>query len=257
MASKQIKRLEGLIANAEKRVATTSKKRRNRRRRRSTTAMFETLGATARVPIAGTGIVKRLLPPRVRNNGTGTVICNSEFAFQVAPATFVSDRLQFIPAQLAWLNGVASSYSKFRWLRLRIIYLPSCPTTVGGNVTLGLGYDEIDDTPTTFPQATASYHSITTTPWGGYEGAMLLNDDTFQRPPAGAVCVDVDVGRFDKLAYPYVTAANLPTGVDANQYVPGHVDVTVSSAVSTSNLGMVYFKYEIELLEPISNLLNE
>lgn len=230
------------------------RKRRNRARRGRNNGMFDTNAMMVTAPVSGGGIVSRNLPPQINTSGQVTIVRNCELIYLVGAA---AGRIPLAPFQTTWLEGVASSYSKWRWNKLRLIYIPSCGTSTTGNIVFGLGYDFQDSAPPSLLAASQSFHSVTTVPWAGFEGSHLLNDDTFAKPGPGSVCVDFDVNRQALMWYTHCTAATFPaTAADKNQYCPAYLDVTLSGPAVTG-FGQLFIKYEAALIEPIAFIDNQ
>jgi len=208
-------------------------------------------------PMAGGAIMRRqrMTPGIVTKNGS-TIICNTEFGVEInALGGFNVIRYPFHATSLDWLSGIALNYSKFRCVAIRYIYIPVCPTTTPGTVTMGLGYDYDDVLPTSLAQLSVAFESISTPPWGGYEGTSLLNRH-FATELGGSVVVDVDCDRFGSGSgltyYPVSTVAtfNAQTPTDQNQFSPFYLQVATSgNALSWGNL---YVQYCIEFIEPVS-----
>lgn len=158
------------------------------------------------------GVVFGKSNPIVRSSGQSTFVSNVEVnaLFQVS-STFTPSVIQCMPSVVGpWLTGVASNWSKFRWRKLRWIYLPVCPTTTLGSVHMGLQYDNVDATPTSVTQMSA-LQSYTTGPvWNGFQAGPLLSG--FSAPcPDGSIVVNVDVTRFERPWYSYITQASFAT----------------------------------------------
>lgn len=242
------------ISNRPNQVGKRRKKRNRARSRRNNNGMFDTNAMMVAAPAAGGGVVTRNLPPQVNTYGQVTIVRNCELISIVGAS---SGRIPLAPFQTTWLEGVASSYSKWRWMKLRLIYIPSCGTSTTGNIVFGLGYDFQDSAPPSVLTASQSFHSVTTVPWAGFEGSYLLNDDSFQRPGPGSVCVDFDVNRQAQMWYTHCTAATFPTtAADKNQYCPAYLDVTLSGPAVTG-FGQLFIKYEAALIEPIAFIDNQ
>jgi len=209
-----------------------------------------------KAPIAG-GVVmrrQRLTPGIVTKNGS-TIICNTEFGFEVnALGGFNVIRYPFLPTAGLWLQSIALSFSKFRCVAIRYIYIPVCPTTTPGTVTMALGYDYNDTLPTSLAQLSVAFESISTPPWGGYEGTSLLNHH-FALETEGAVVVDVDCDRFGSGSgltyYPVAALATFvsQTPTDQNQFSPFYLQVATSG--NALAWGNVYIQYCIEFIEPV------
>jgi hypothetical protein len=209
-----------------------------------------------KVPMAGGAIMRRqrMTPGIVTKDGS-TIIANTEFGAEVNALGGVNViRYPFLPTGVQWLSAIALNYSKWRAVAIRYIYIPVCPTTTPGTVTMALGYDYNDTLPTSLAQLSVSFESISTPPWGGYEGTSLLNQH-FAPETGGAVIVDVDCDRFGSgsgLTYYPVTAQTTFAGqtpTDQNQFSPFYLQVATSgNALAWGNL---YVQYCIEFIEPV------
>lgn len=236
--------------------ATQMAKRNMNNKRRSRTSSKKL------TPAASVGNVYRnLTSAKVRSVPGGTIVCNSESAniiTTVATGIFGNTRTACAPSTIAWLSGIARNYSKWRWNKLRVIYIPQVSTATNGNLCMSAAYDAIDTTPTTIGQLQAAYKSVSAPLWGGYDGAPLLNNDNFMRMPGGAVAFDLDVTRFALPWYTYSsTSFNAGNSSDDNQYCPAWINLgTGGGPALATAVGTLFFKYEIELIEPINATLN-
>lgn len=159
------------------------------------------------------------------------------------------------PGNLGWLSGLALSYSKYRWRRLRIFYVPSVSTSVSGRIAFSLKYDTADNIPTTMGQVIASNRAI----FGPlYAGTGSL-DSSKPFGATGLMHTDVDCANFDKSWYQVgsTTAVGGLSGVDRNMYIPVSILAGVDGAPASQTVGFFYAAYEVELIEPISFSLNQ
>lgn len=161
------------------------------------------------------------------------------------------------PNPLAWLNGIAINFSKWKWVQLRYIYVPNCATSTPGAVTIGLQYDTNEAAPASRLQLSATRDSVSGPVWAGWEGATLLN--SYQKTVPGAMKVDCDVGRLQKPWYPYITATNYGglTAIDRNIYSPGQiVAITDGGPAVAVAAGTIYVQYVVDFIEPVSSAVN-
>lgn len=201
-------------------------------------------------PTARGGITPNL-PPRLSGNGQILRINHCEpFVAVNMTALGVLDyaRSPLIPASMPYLTGVAANFGKWRWTKLVLYYVPSCPTSADGEMAFATIFDRQDAPSATFVQVASMTGGVTTPPWGG---------GPFAGP--GAVRVVVDCSRFDKPRYSYMTTANFNalTASDQNNYCP----VTLARATQGNTaggavMGRVWADYSIELLDPIVAGLN-
>lgn len=193
-----------------------------------------------------------------------TRVTNSEALFTITSAAagaFFNQTASLIPAAFPWLNPVASNYSKFRWVRLRLVYIPAIATNVSGSVVLGMNYDTQDSPPTSLVQAQSANLSVSAPAWAGSGGASSLHG--FPPLRGDAIAIDVDVTKFgsgDKLTYyRYMGGAayNALTAADKNIYCPAMISVSTGGGPTTSvQFGTLFASYVVELIEPIYASLN-
>lgn len=259
MVSKTLKQRELSLLKREENLIS-----QNRKRKRPVKQInYGSTSITA--PISGSSIVRRKLQiPKIITSNSSTFVCNTELANNVvgiALGAFFTVRESLYPPYVGWLSGVAVNYSKWRWVYLRAIYIPLCPTTTTGQVVLSLGYD-FNDTVPTLNTAQQAYRSVSTPPWGGFEGTMLMNSPQ-AKPGAGSVVVDVDTSRFGSgSALTYYRFVNQTTfgaanANDKNIYCPAYLDYsTFGGPAVQATFGNIYWEYCIELIEPIAASVN-
>lgn len=187
------------------------------------------------------------------------VVINTESIGTVSSSAtvsgFTSVSTSLIPANLPWLAGVASSFSKFRFIRARVFYLPTVGTTTGGNIALSLLYDTNDLAPSNISQVISGNRATFGPVWAGQSGFDSSN--LFGR--CDMIHLDIDVAKFDKKYYPYVTYADYSgfTASVKNVYCPVEI-LTGMDGVATASLtlGRLYCSYEVELIEPVASAIN-
>lgn len=246
---------------------TTKRKKRARRQRRASAGVNVGYGTPLTAPVAGAALIRRMRGPTFRDNGkNGTIVCNSEVVGTVALAAagaFQFASLNLIPTNCPWLGGntatgPAGSFSKWRWLRLRVVYVPTVNTTSSGRFAIGVSYDNGDTAATTVTQVQSMYDSTSAPVWAGWEGASLLHD--LNKPissVSGAVSLDIDVTRFDKLWYPFIQVGvfNGLNTTDKNSYSPCQLFIASSGGV-VGAVGDIHLSYEVELIEPMPPAIN-
>lgn len=208
-------------------------------------------------PIGGT-IVFRSGKPRINTYGDEVVrVCNTEI-FNNIPGTVTAGLAMsqpFIPSVVPWLSGIAVNFSKYRWLFCRLIYVPTCPTTTAGAITMGISYDLLDLTPTTRVQLAQMRDSTSSPVWAGWEGSDLLTGPIRNKPPAGAVYCDLDVSKVTQPWYRIVGGTNFLalSPSDRNQVCPAQAYAVTDGGIAASlGGGSVYIAYEIEFIEPVA-----
>lgn len=210
------------------------------------------------VPVAGGQIISRPRVPRLMSTSSSTLVYNSETIVNMtipALGAFGVFSMPFIPGQPSWLAGLGDLFSKWRWRSIEAIYVPSCPTTTSGKVCMALSYDRIDAAPVSFANLTQNYRAITFPVYAGFSGSAGLTGPT----NTDTMSVKADTSRFEKPWYSYIQSAAfnaLATNIQ-NQYCPATVYVaTEGGPAAATVIGDLYFKYVIELIEPINPTMN-
>jgi hypothetical protein len=238
-------------------------KKNNNNNRKKAAIMNQSSGFKFSRPImapAGAGTITGAPRPRFSQARNDAVVIHNAEVFNnitVVTAAVLTMSQNLIPAAFPWLNGVATNFSKFRWRKLRFVYIPACPTSTSGALTMGVVYDTNDTAPTTRAQLASVRDSTSTPIWAGWEGSALLN--TFSNSVSGCVYVDVDVARVAKPWYSYSTPANFAafSTTDRNMYSPGVIfGISDGGPAVQITAGTVYGVYEVELIEPIDASIN-
>lgn len=212
------------------------------------------------VPAAEGAIVRlNARNPRMNTLGQSTFVTHTESFF--SPATLAAgatsvNNSTMMPTNYPWLSGIAPSFSKWRWISLRFIYIPTCPTSTAGKLVLGTSFDFGDTSATTATQVQQTYHSTTSPVWAGFEGSSLLGQHNI-RPTTGAVYLDVDVNRFDEKFYKIMTFTpwNLLPGAEKAIYSPGQL-IILTTGGNAFTIGDLFVQYCVELIEPFAEALN-
>nr|UHS72215.1 MAG: putative coat protein [Tombusviridae sp.] len=214
-------------------------------------------------PVATGGIFTRRVTPRLSTVGDRTLVYNCEVVNNFttnALGTFNTTRIPLHTAQPLWLAGVADNFSKYRWIAMRAIYIPSGPTINPGTFVFNLGYDYGDNAPASLNAAQSNYKAVSAPLWGGYGGSELLSVSLSTKPPSNSVVLDVDVTRFPLVWYPVVSTQaifNAFTAAVKNTYSPCYIDASSSGGPATPlQSGQVFLHYIVELIEPIQTAQN-
>lgn len=214
-------------------------------------------GGFVAAPVSG-AVVTRPSVPRFSMRGDSTIVKNCELMLNLTPIALAYgvQTIPLIASQPAWLATIADNYSKWRWVSLRAIYSPKCPTTTSGTVAMCLSYDRNDTAPGSRVQLSQTYKAINFPPYAGYDGASALNTDG---SPGAAIYLDLDVTRTDKPWYSTIGSVAFAalTAFDQNQFCPAsiHIGSDGGPAVAVPP-GDIYFKYVIEFIEPINPTMN-
>lgn len=202
--------------------------------------MPATMGAITR-PV-GSGITSRrgLVLPHCEPIGTISL---------TAAGVLSTQSFALIPISFPYLGNIAANFGKWRWIALKLYYVPSCPTSTAGECALATYVDWNDNASgATFVQTATMKNGISFPPWGG--GHESGPD---------SVGFTIDCTEFDKPRYPYVstTTFGAMSNSDKTQYSP--INLLIASQGSTpavSVAGRIWAKYIVQLLDPIPSGLN-
>lgn len=247
-----------MVAKGRKSVVMIQKRKQKNKRMRLSTKVT--------APSAGGVIVRRgVNPPRIISQGMSTFVRNTELLSTVGTAAlgaFGNARGNLIAGNLTWLSVLAQGFNKWRWHFVKLIYIPTVPSTTLGQVVLSFGYDVVDTQPTTLVQAQQAYNSVNCPVWAGFDGSSDLNRYTRDRSP-GSVSLQLDCNRLGGATgdnyYRFTTNVTLATfsAQERNIYVPAFVDIsTANGAAAAGSVGNLFIEYEVELVEPVAQVLN-
>lgn len=236
-------------------IVTKKVARRNRKRKNADNYLNEGHAQMIKAPSAG-GAILRNREPMLRPSRDKLIVSHTEPIFTVnggLAGAFVVAQGNLAPFNFPWMNGIAVNYSKWRWLKIDLIYIPSVPTTTSGEVCMALVYDRNDTNPVSFAALQQFYRAVSGPVWAGYEGSSLLNRHDIATCP-GAVVLPVDTSRFGFAWYRYITQAAfiaLGSVSDQNLYLPCALVAGDQGAPGAQLLGRVFARYTIEFIEPI------
>lgn len=158
-----------------------------------------------------------------------------------------------------FLAGIASNFSKWRWIKLRLIYIPECTDETPGTINFGLLFDAADLAPTTGNQMSMMSGFTTTRMSNGFAGASALDHPNMVISKE-AIYVDVDCTKFAQRWYPFINTAGLASltvASDINMYSPARLVYLRQNGPATDVAGgTIYAQYDIELASPVPTALN-
>jgi len=219
---------------------------------------------TSRVkaPVASTVSITKSMP-QLNTVYDSTFVKNIENIATIScGSSYTGTNLEAAPFEFPWLLGIAMSFSKFRWISLRIFYIPECSTTTAGITHMGLQYDHNDAAPASAATFSGLAGYTAGPVWSGYQAANALSSIGVN-PSAGSIYISLDVTRGQEKWYPVMTAATFtaqasPVSV-ANSLSPARLVIgTTGGTPSTATpTGLLYAQYVCELIEPVTSSLND
>jgi hypothetical protein len=210
-------------------------------------------------PASGGIIVTKKGTPQFRTNRESTIVCNTELYSNLnfaAAGVYSVFNLAIIPGLPAWLAGLSDLYSKYRWRKARLIYVPVCPTSTPGQVGMALTYDRQDADPLDMQALSQMNRAVIFPPYAGYNGASMLSSGKIHPE---AVYLDLDVSLLEKTYYNVIQPATLTALANAVQtsYVPATVKIGHEGGpLLATRSGTLYIQYEIEFIEPCNPVAN-
>ncbi len=196
-------------------------------------------------PVAMPGVRKATMP-RVSNTQNGITIRRREFVgtatnyntinqFMVTPVSAATpgyDINPTCPSLFPWLSGVASSYERFRFNRLKFEFVPGQATTTAGRYYAAVDYDYDDAVATT-------------------KAVFMGNCTAVEAPvwqPVTMVCDPAALNR--DMPYRYCSYTTRGLFVEARTMQSGYLMI----GFDTPNIGClvdIWVEYEVELVTPV------
>lgn len=141
-----------------------------------------------------------------------------------------------LSSSFPWLSSTARNYESYRVSALKVEYIPVCPTTTVGKVSMMIDYDCVDEPPTNNTQLQNSAGSVATQVWS--------NVNLFAEPE-----------QMNK-AYKsrYIRAGLAPPNTDLKTYDMGNLYVCIEGNSSAGTMGDLFISYDITLLTPQLNI---
>jgi hypothetical protein len=132
-----------------------------------------------------------------------------------------------------WLATQAAGWERYRFRKLRVQYVPRCPTSTVGSVILAIDYDAADETPLNEARACSYYGAVSSALW--------------QDIDMSASVTALSGGMSSKYVTPGVIAENL----DIKTYNAGNLFVcTIDSPTDGVASGKLWVEYEVEFYTP-------
>jgi len=203
----------------------------------------KTENSLTRAPVSMSRKVAMSTPRYYSRNGT-VAVTHSEYIGTVNAATaFTTTTYSVNPGSstvFPWLSNVAANYNKYKFNRLRFVYVPAASTSTKGRVALAFNSNTLDVIPATkqamFSIAPNDEESI----WNEVAidiPAHYLKNEQYVR------------------TYPAVSTANtIGTSVDLKTYDVGRLIFASDLGSDTSSCGELYVSFDVTLSEPRSQL---
>lgn len=175
---------------------------------------------------------------KINNNGNVTRVSHREFISDISSnsSAFATTTLAINPGNstaFPWLSAIAANYESYTFKRLAYRYVPLCPTSTQGRITMAIDYDARDSIPTS--KAVLSQ----------YQGAVaspVWQQGLYVSTPA-------NLTKFCKQRY--VSGPTVPTNSDVKTYHVGLFTIATSNTpANLTQLGELWVEYEVEFQTP-------
>lgn len=157
----------------------------------------------------------------------------------------------------SWLYGLSQSYSRFKFHRVKVSWVPQCSTLERGQYTLGVGYDMTDF----FAQVSGGINLNGTNSATDYTGdAMALRPSTsaaFWQPSS----IQIEKSRFKVNKIPSIGDYNAAvTTIEAsttrNWFADGYIYLALTANDTVTPMGRVIVEFDVEFYDPIPPSFN-
>lgn len=175
---------------------------------------------------------------KMSSNGNVTRVSHREFISDITAASsgFATINFAINPGNVTafpWLAAIAANYESYTFKKLAYRYVPLCPTSTQGRVTMAIDYDARDSIPTS--KAVLSQ----------YQGAVAT--PTWQQ--GLHVAQPANLTKFAKQRY--VSGATVPANSDVKTYHVGQFILATSNTPATqTQLGELWVEYDVEFQTP-------
>lgn len=226
---------------------TVKRKQRVRRNVRSNNLSNETMLTKNTAPTAiSRTITSKVRPFIVRNTEVFTTATHS-FASLEAYSVLPISTFAF-----GWGYSLALNFSKFRFTKFHVKYVPNCPSTTAGAIVMGCGYDMAD----VFATNTGGYAATFQTAGLGTVNKIQLWKPSVISAVWQASEVAFPAERFTENRVP--GSGDWSNGItttdqalNRNWFSDGYI-VIGTDGPSAVSLGRIVVDYEIELFNPFS-----
>ncbi len=134
-------------------------------------------------------------------------------------------------APFLWLSSIAQNYESYKFHKLRAIFAPACPSTVGGSIYLTIDFDPQDAAPQTEAQIASYYDTASDLPWRKIHYGASSSDLSKQKTYL-------------------VRDTNTATPSNLASFDTGNLFIATIGNGSAGVLGKLWIEYEVEFMTP-------
>lgn len=159
-----------------------------------------------------------------------------EISQVVGTGAFQLQYFNTLVSNIPWLSTIAAGYSRYKYVRASVEFVPHIGTQSSGQVAMAFSYDEIDTPPAGMLQIGQTNGSITR-PLYGTGKRIICHADTRKQLPS----------------YRFCSADHYPTVPPdtRNDYNPFTLWFGTDSQVNGQIIGTLHYSFSVLLLDPI------
>lgn len=216
----------------------TPKPQRAQRNRSLRTNQVISKVVNSTTPVAYGTTVRNNAGAKINSTGNVTRVCHREFVADISAtsSSFLTNVIAVNPGNpqaFPWLSAIAVNYETYTFKKLAYRYVPLCPTSTQGRITMALDFDARDTTPTS-KAVLSQYQGAVATP--------VWQQGLYTCTPANLV---------KGYKQRYVSGATVPTNTDVKTYHLGSFILSSSNTPAASTqLGELWVEYEVEFQTP-------
>lgn len=214
------------------------KPQRQKRRKNSRQAQVLTKIVNTTAKVASGSTIRNGAGAKLVSNGNTTRVSHREFISDITAASsgFATVNFAVNPGNATafpWLSAIAANYESYTFKKLAYRYVPLCPTSTQGRITMALDYDARDSIPTS-KAVLSQYQGAVATP--------VWQQGLYVAQPSNLV-------KFAKQRY--VSGATIPANSDVKTYHVGQFIIATSNTPNASTqLGELWVEYDVEFQTP-------
>lgn len=215
---------------------TPKPQRRRRNVKRNNQVLTKIVNTTANVASGST--IRGGPGAKMVSNGNMTRITNREFISDISSSAsgFSATNIAINPGSATafpWLSAIAANYESYTFKRLSYRYVPLCPTSTPGRVTMAIDFDARDAAPTSKAVLSQYQGAVAVPVW--QQGVYTANS--------------ANLVKFAKQRY--VNGPTPPANSDVKTYHLGNFIIATSNTpTAAAALGELWVEYDVELQTP-------
>lgn len=214
------------------------KPQRQKRRRNAGSNQVMTKIVNTSANVANGSTIRNGPGAKMRSNGNITRVTHREFISDITSnaAGFATTNIAINPGNATafpWLSAIAANYESYTFKKLAYRYVPLCPTSTQGRITMAIDYDARDSIPSSKAVLSSYQGSVATPVW--QQGLCVATSS--------------NLVKFTKQRY--VSGPTVPANSDIKTYHLGYFILgTSNTPAASTQLGELWVEYDVEFQTP-------